>query len=185
MKKQEKLKKDEKIKSVQKIKHEKPDENLKPEESSKKPEDSKKTPSELDEISKQDSKPKIKASKQLSEEKNLKTSESQPKKDSFKPKDDFSKEDSKTTPSDIKALLDHLAFRMQINRLPKSKLYVSLFKNIPADKPISKQEFQSCLKSPPFNFTSEESESLSLHLLESSKSPAKTIEKNLSKILDD
>ena len=85
----------------------------------------------------------------------------------------------------LKIILDHFSFRMQINRIPKSKLLVTLFGNAPSDKLITKSDLTVCLKRSPFNFTPEEIDALSQFLLDTSQPSVKLLEEKLRKVTDD
>ena len=74
----------------------------------------------------------------------------------------------KMTKEDVKDLLTHISLRMQLHRLPKAKLIVSLFgKSFDKEKSVTLNELANQFKSKPFSFTStEESITLARYLLE-------------------
>jgi hypothetical protein len=95
------------------------------------------------------------------------------------------KKSSKSKKSDKKptnppsSLFRHLALRLQINRIPRSKALSVLFKSQSAEKSISSSDLLLVLKSPPLSFTDEESKSLCSSLCESSKTSLKSLEEKL------
>ncbi|OMJ81437.1 hypothetical protein SteCoe_18115 [Stentor coeruleus] len=121
-------------------------------------------------------------------EKSKDDSKEKPKK---KPKSKKSKDQSKSplkiepTSPEIKSILDHFAFRMQINRIPKTKLFQTLFGNLTQEKPLSKTEMSSYLKKAPFSFNPSDIETLNNFLLESPKATARSIEAKLFKSTND
>ena len=88
----------------------------------------------------------------------------------------------KSKPSDL--LFRHLALRLQINRVPRSKLGSFLFKSLATDKPVPPSDLTKIFISAPFNFSKPESESLCTSILESSKLTPKQIEEKLLKQLE-
>ena len=101
-------------------------------------------------------------------------------------------EDSKSPPKkgsfqdpELKQILGHFSFRMQINRIPKSKLFATLFGSMSVEKPLSRNELSSYLKKPPFGFNPSEIETLNNFLLDSPKSTVKSIGEKLNKYTDD
>ena len=91
---------------------------------------------------------------------------------------------SQISPS-LKNILSHFSFRMQINRIPKLKLSLTLFGNASPDKPITKPDLTIYLKRSPFSFTSEEIDELIQFLLDFSHPSVKLIEEKLIKTTED
>ena len=127
------------------------------------------------------------------EEKTQKDPEPKPKKESKgkkkgkKSKNEPKEPSKKLTLSiepELQSILDHLSCRMQINRIPKSKLFNTLFGSLSIEKPLSKTEMSSFLKKPPFSFNTQDIDALNTFLLDSPKSTAKNIEEKLSKVTD-
>lgn len=78
------------------------------------------------------------------------------KKNSKGSDDRSSRSSSFLTPSinpELLKIFEHISYRMQINRLPKSKLIITLFGTTDKEKILTKNEFLSFFKKHPFNFT--------------------------------
>ncbi|OMJ86097.1 hypothetical protein SteCoe_12453 [Stentor coeruleus] len=189
---EEAKRKDEEARKIAEAKK-KEEEAKKKEETKKKEEEAKKKEESL----KQEKKPKEENQKPKDQEK-LRRENSDPEKTkedskdkSKKKKGKKSKDESKSptkiepTSPEIKSILDHFAFRMQINRIPKTKLFQTLFGSLSQEKPLSKTEMSSYLKKPPFSFNPSDVEALNNFLLESPKSTAKKIEAKLFKSTND
>ena len=87
-----------------------------------------------------------------------------------------------TPPADpvLLNIFKHISYRMQLNRLPKSKLLVILFGSADKDKSLTKSELASYFSKDPFNFTdSSDQESLCHFFLV----PASTIKSISDKLL--
>ena len=84
-----------------------------------------------------------------------------------------------------KDILSHIAYRMQINRLPKSKLIINLFGLTNEDKQIGKSDLISFFQKHPFNFNAAEDQETLSSLLLSSKVTVKSISELLLEILND
>ena len=90
----------------------------------------------------------------------------------------------KMTKEDVKDLLTHISLRMQLHRLPKAKLIVSLFgKDFDKEKAVTLNELANAFKSKPFSFEkTEESITLARYLLEPQDSNMFTTELGISKL---
>ena len=86
---------------------------------------------------------------------------------------------------ELESLLDHFSFRMQINRVPKSKLFLTLFGSLSPEKLMSKADLAPYLKRSPFSYSPSEIEIISDFLLDSPTMPAKLIGEKLFKATDD
>ena len=92
---------------------------------------------------------------------------------------------SSKLPSQVEAIFSHFSFRMQINRIPKTKLFSTLFGTLSQDKQLSKTELSSLLKKPPFNFAPTDIDQINTFLLDSPKSTTKSIEDKIYKFTED
>ena len=80
-----------------------------------------------------------------------------------------------------KDLLAHLSFRMQLNRIPKNKLYITLFPSFPPERQLASQDLLRAFKASPFSFADSECESLAKSLLDYNTVSAKMIEEKILK----
>ena len=90
----------------------------------------------------------------------------------------------KITKDDVRDLLSHVGMKMQLHRLPKSKLIVSLFgANFDKDLKISLEDLKEILAKKPFNFENEnDRNTLARYLLEPSDSNMFTNELNIKNL---
>ncbi|OMJ80903.1 hypothetical protein SteCoe_18763 [Stentor coeruleus] len=202
-KEEENRKKEEENRKKEEEKKKKEEEAKKKEEEAKKIEETKKkeeSKRKHEEKPKQEQNPKEELPKTKTPDEKVKPLEQNPSnpstlkeeetKEKSKNKAKSKKSKDKTPPKrdplnpETKNLLEHFSFRMQINRIPKSKIFPTLFSTISPEKPITKSELSSYLKKPPFSYSQSEIETLSSFLLES-KSTGKTIEEKLIKNTED
>lgn len=101
-----------------------------------------------------------------------------------KKKSSKSPEKKEKLPKEVETLLLHLALRMQINRVPKSKLFSTLFKNASSDKSVTKQELSNILQKNPFNFNLNETEKIADFFIDSKVATTKNIEEKVFKFTD-
>ena len=80
-------------------------------------------------------------------------------------------------------LFRHLALRLQINRIPRTKLSI-LFKSLSPDKLILPADLHQIFSSAPLNFSKSESESLISSIQDSSKLTPKQLEEKLTAQLE-
>ena len=180
MRDEERKKEESKKQDLEKLKA---DERKKEQENRKKSEDYKKS-EDLQKPSKQDS-------KNQNSHKSPSDPEASSKADSTKPLTEFPSQSkkpsnpSKPAAESVESIFTHFSFRMQINRIPKTKLFSTLFGTLSQDKQLSKTELSSILKKPPFNFLAPDVEAMNNFLLDSPKSTAKSIETKIHKFTED
>jgi hypothetical protein len=90
----------------------------------------------------------------------------------------------KVSKDDVKDLLQHISLRMQLHRLPKSKLLVSLFgKNFDKEREYSLAELSDMFKVKPFGFEGiDQCTALARYLLEGPDANMFTTELQISKL---
>lgn len=87
-------------------------------------------------------------------------------------------------PEVLKAF-SHIRMRMQLNRLPKSKLLITLFGAVDKEKSIKSQDLQAFLQKSPFSFKSEPETSQLLQYLITPSSTIKSVGDKLTSLLLD
>ena len=93
------------------------------------------------------------------------------------------KESEELISSQLQNILKHICFKMQINRLPRSKLLITLFGSTDKEKIIAQSDLISFFKKDPFNFSDASDQKALASCFCNSKSTIRSIGEKLLQII--